>query len=254
MEQCSWPGCGIPVTYSGRGRPPKYCPDHAKASKQRSDKRRPDSGHARKRYPQCCLDAQAARVRTYGGGAHVKPASVRTCAQHQQWRAFYGRGRERFIAQQSEARAERNNPQLVEVKTSKAFRLTMGNPDDYIVTTRTVVRTSAGAKVGYDAELEAMARQWLASAPNGRERDDDVAIIETCPPDIGYWQEKCANGRRWHKSDAFRYPPEMNRGAGWCAKLIPLSGGIYSLSHFPHPINHRWIERWLRLNSRAGRQ
>lgn len=230
--ECSWEGCETAVIYSGRGRPPKYCPEHAKASKQRSDKRRPDSGHTRKRYPQCCLDAHAAGVRTYGASARVRSASVRTCQQHQQWRAFYGRGRHQFQAQQSEARAERNNPQLVEIKTSKAFRLTMGKPDDYIVPTQRVKWTDAKAKVGYDKELEEIARKWLASAPNGRERDD-ITITEPDPPDIGYWRKKCADGRRWHKSDAFRYPPEMNRGAGWCAKLIPLSGGIYSLSRFP---------------------
>jgi hypothetical protein len=149
------------------------------------DKRRPDSGHTRKRYPQCCVDAQAAGVRTYGaqtvryqlwdsklyqlytrvarvGGAHVRSASVRTCAQHQQWRAWYGRSRKRYLAQQSELRAEKNDPQLVEIKQSKAFRLTIGNPDDYVVPTRTVERTPAGVKVGYDARLERMAMEWLA--------------------------------------------------------------------------------------------
>jgi hypothetical protein len=63
---CSWDACETAVIYSGRGRPPKYCPKHAKASKRQSDKRRPDSGHDRKCYSQCCLDAQAAGVRTYG--------------------------------------------------------------------------------------------------------------------------------------------------------------------------------------------
>lgn len=95
-------------------------------------------------------------------GAHVKPANVRTCPQHTQWRAFYGRSRKRFLAQRSELRAEKNDPQLVEVKASKAFRLTMGDPDDYIVPTRRVERTPAGAKVGYDGALERQAREWLA--------------------------------------------------------------------------------------------
>jgi hypothetical protein len=222
MERCSWAGCGIPVTYSGRGRPPKYCPDHAKASKQRSDKARPGSGHARKRYPQCCLDAQAARVR------------VRTCAQHQQWRAFYGRSRKGYQTQSSELRAEDNDPSwLGEIWQSQAYRITVNHPDDYLVpdpgmeievpaeTCKWCGAWLPPAKSGYDAELETMTRRYLALAPNGKERDDDVTIIEPDPPDIGYWQKKCADGRRRHKSDAFRYPPEMNRGAGWCAKLIP---------------------------------
>jgi hypothetical protein len=38
MERCSWKGCETALIYSGRGRPPKYCPEHAKAIKQRSDK------------------------------------------------------------------------------------------------------------------------------------------------------------------------------------------------------------------------
>jgi hypothetical protein len=185
VNNCQWAGCRTPIAYSGRGRPPKYCPDHARASKQRADKARPDYGKTRKRYPQCCLDAQAAKVRAYGaqtvryqdwdsrryelytvvarvGGAHVKSANVRVCAQHQQWRAFYARSRKRFLAQQSEARAEKNDPQLVELKRSKAFRLTMNHPDDYIVPTQRVERTPAGAKVGYDAELERKTMAWLA--------------------------------------------------------------------------------------------
>ncbi len=48
MERCSWDDYGTSLTYSGRGRPPKYCPEHAKASKKRSDKRRPDAGHTRR--------------------------------------------------------------------------------------------------------------------------------------------------------------------------------------------------------------
>jgi len=162
MDTCQWAGCGIPIAYSGRGQPPKYCPEHAKASKRRADKARPDYGKTRKRYPQCCLDAQAARVRTYGRGARVRSANVRACMQHQQWRAFYARSRKRFLAQQSEQRAEKNDSQLVKIKRSKAFRLTMKDPDDYIVPTRRVERTPAGAKVGYDAELERLARDWLA--------------------------------------------------------------------------------------------
>jgi hypothetical protein len=243
MSICNWPGCLVPLVYGGRGRPPEYCPEHAAASKQALDKARPGGGRTRKRYDGCCLDAQAAKVRAYGtrtiryqdwregplyepytavvrvGSAHVKSANVRVCAQHQQYRAWYGRSRKRSLAQASERRAERNDPALTEVKTSGRFRLTMGRPDDFIVPTRRAELTPAGAKVGYDAKLEAMAREWLAWAPNGQKRHDVVTIAEPEPLyDIGYWRDKCADGRRWHKTEAFRYSPEMNRGAGWCAK------------------------------------
>lgn len=157
-------------------------------------------------------------MRACKGGAQVKAANVRTCAQHQQYRAWYGRTRRRLLAQQSEARAERNDPQLTEVKTSKAFRLTMNNPDDFIVPTQRAERTPAGAKVGYDAKLEAMARQYLAFAPDLRRPADRIVAEPEPLYNIGYWREKCAEGRRWHKREVFGYPPEMNRGAGWCAK------------------------------------
>lgn len=240
MDLCKWPGCLVPLVYSGRGRPPEYCPEHAKASRKRTDKARPDR-RTRKHYDGCCLDAQAAKVRAYGvrviryqdwdsrlyelytvvarvGSALVKAASVRVCGQHQQYRAWYGRSRKRDLAQASERRAERNDPGLTEVKTSGGFRLTMGHPDDFIVPTRRAELTPAGVKVGYDARLEAMAREWLAWAPNVHERHDGLAITEAEPLyDLGYWRDKCADGRRRHKTEGFRYSPEMNRGAGWCA-------------------------------------
>ena len=74
MNYCGWAGCGIPLAYKGRGRPPEYCPEHAAESKRRADNARPDYGRIRKRYPQCCLDAKAAGVRAYGSETISYPA------------------------------------------------------------------------------------------------------------------------------------------------------------------------------------
>ena len=148
------------------------------------------------------------------GSAHIKAANVRVCSQCQQWRAADRRNRLRYKARQSEARAEKNDPQLTEVKLSGKFRLTMGKPDDYIVTTRRAELTPACAKVGYDAGIEAKARRYLALAPDTEKRpwfQPEIADPEL-PADLGYWRDKCAEGRRWHKAEAFEYPPEMNRG------------------------------------------
>lgn len=153
------------------------------------------------------------------GSAHIKAANVRVCMQMSQWRAGDYRARMRHQARKSEARAEKNDPQLTEVKLSGKFRLTMGRPDDYIVTTRRAELTKAGAKLGYDAKLEAEARRYLALAPDRRERPWFEPRIDDPDPDplIGRWRDRCAEGRRWHKTEAFRYPAEMNRGGGWCA-------------------------------------
>jgi hypothetical protein len=70
---CTWPGCNALLTFCGRGRPPKYCPDHAKASKVKSDRARPHGGHTSRVYPQCCKDARKENER------------VRVCPQHREW-------------------------------------------------------------------------------------------------------------------------------------------------------------------------
>jgi hypothetical protein len=262
LDQCKWPGCLVPLVYGGRGRPPEYCAEHAQASKRALDKARPDYGRTRKRYDACCLDAQAAKVRAYGtqviryqdwaeepryelytavvrvGSAHVKTAKVRVCMQHSQWRAFYRLERLGDMADDSEARAEVNDPQLTEVKLSGRFRLRMGRPDDYLVPdpSMQIEVPSSGVgwdgiwkpavKSGYDAKLEAETRRHLALAPAEQKPWFEPTIAEPEPdPLIGYWRDKCAEGRRWHKTDRFRYAPEMNRGAGWCAKLIPIGRG-----------------------------
>ena len=197
MNYCGWAGCGIPLVYNGRGRPPKYCPEHAAESKRRADNARPDYGRIRKRYSQCCLDAKAAGVRTSGtktirvhncwnhylgkfytrvarvGSAHIKSANVRTCEQHRQWQTYYTLSRKRDLARQSEARAEKNDSELVEIKESGRFRLTMGNPDDYYVPDPRMVieQPSPGlgwfgipipaVKSGYDVEIERKTRDFL---------------------------------------------------------------------------------------------
>ena len=227
--RCNWNGCGISLVYSGRGRPPEYCPEHAKASRKRTDKGRPDR-RSRKQYPQCCLDAQAAKVRAYKGGARVKAANVRTCAQHQQWRAWYGRDRRGFLAERAEEIAEESNLQVVEYKLTGAFRLSMHHPDNYFIPDPPLgiewpsprlgwddIPIPA-VKSGYDAEVEAMTRRYLLLSPKRQAHaKSDTANEPAAPLDLGYWRDKCAERRRWHTSEAFRYPPEVNRGAGWCA-------------------------------------
>jgi len=273
MNYCGWAGCGIPLTYKGRGRPPEYCPEHAEANTKRLNKARPGGGHERKSYPPCCLDAQAAKVRAYGmrviryqdwrkgplyelykrvvrvGSALVKAANVRVCGQHQQWRAFYRLGRGQFLAVEAELRAEDNSDQLAEIWASERFRITASNPDGYFTPDPSMqIEVPSGgvgwdgiplpsAKSGYDAQREAETRQYLALAPNGQSKvSADRGEANEPDPLIAYWRDRCAEGRRWHKEEAFRYPPEMNRGAGWCAKLIPIDRGTYPLSNPAEPI------------------
>jgi len=72
-------------------------------------------------------------------------------------------------------------------------------------------------------DLECAAGRLYARGDGGRRqrrgRDPAGPAVDPDQPlDIGYWRDKCAERRRWHKTEAFRYPPEMNRGGGWCAK------------------------------------
>jgi hypothetical protein len=72
--RCKWPGCLVPLVYSGRGRPPEYCPEHAAESKRLANKAWRD--RPAKAMPPCCRDARLANPRR------------RICPQHQQWRRF----------------------------------------------------------------------------------------------------------------------------------------------------------------------
>ena len=79
--------------------------------------------------------------------------------------------------------------------------------------------TRPGVKSGLDAKQEAETRRYLALAPDKEKPWYEPSIAEPEPPsDLGYWRDKCAEGRRWHKNKEFRYAPEMNRGGEWCAK------------------------------------
>ena len=147
------------------------------------------------------------------GSAHIKSANVRVCAQHKQWRAFYYRARVQALGIKSMLRGEANNPLLAEIHETGAFRTTVNHPDDYVIPDRPAELTSAGVTVGYDTKIETKTRRYLASAPNREKPARDTAITETDnDPSIGYWQQKCAEGRKWHKSERFSYPYEMNRG------------------------------------------
>lgn len=137
--------CGKQLDYGGRGRPPKYCPAHAKASKRRLDRARPNGGRIRKEYPKCCRDAQAAGVEAYGreaityqdwvtyrlvtqhwnvvyyeppiehalvSGAHVRKTKARTCAQHAQFTQQKRQSRMQALSEQAAIRDEKASLQV----------------------------------------------------------------------------------------------------------------------------------------------
>ena len=235
------------MPYGGRGRPPEYCPEHARANTRRLNKARPGGGHKRKSYPLCCLDAQAAKVRAYKGGRLVKTANVRVCEQHQQWRAWYRLD----MTEEADKRAEANDDDLAEVIRSHRFRLTFDHPDGYFIPDPEIqVEVPVddigwedipmpSAISGYDAKVERMTRRYLAAAPLMFVPAKVPGENEPLPPlGIGDWRDRCAEGRRWHKTEAFRYSPEMNRGGGWCAKLISYYEGYKPLSTFSPGADH----------------
>src|SRR6266566_697951 len=227
MTACQYPGCLVELPPRiGRGGRFKRCPEHAKARKREQDKARPKGGRIRKTYPQCCLDAQAAKVRAYKGGTAVKAANVRKCAQHRDWRIWYRLD----LAEEAEKSAEDNDDDLADIVWSQRFRITPNHPDNYLIPDpemQVEVPVEGigwddiplpSAISGYDVKAERMTRRYLALAPD---RQAKKAVAPNTPEpssDLGYWRDKCAEGRKWHKTDAFLYPPEMNRGAGWCAK------------------------------------
>jgi hypothetical protein len=76
MNNCQWAGYNVPIQQAGRGRPRKYCDDHAAESKRQSNKAWRDKPTEDVHIPPCCLDARMANPRR------------RICEQHQQWRRF----------------------------------------------------------------------------------------------------------------------------------------------------------------------
>lgn len=87
MGTCEWAGCSVLIHENRRGRPKKFCAEHAKASKRKRDsianfKRR--TAGVGKRIPPCCRDARIANPR------------CRICAQHRQWNQWLKDQRKRW--------------------------------------------------------------------------------------------------------------------------------------------------------------
>lgn len=119
--QCQYPDCTVTVQSSGKGRPRKYCPDHAQTVKRQRDR-----GRLRgKRVQQfatllcydCCADAKRVNPR------------VRSCEQHKQWRAFLRQGRTTIMADRTAGDA--NAADLAGLVQSGAFRVSK-DPDAWI--------------------------------------------------------------------------------------------------------------------------
>ena len=167
-RECTWTECHEKLTYCGRGRPPKYCAEHAAESKRELDRARPKGGHERKRYPQCCLDARTAEVDRW------------VCRQHQQWAAFRRIDVYHAIQRRLEngdglsAEIEMPNGEIwvEQVKNyidddngkevNAGFRLSWRSPDEYRTWEEKAIYTEEGTWFGYRAKLEGMARQVLA--------------------------------------------------------------------------------------------
>jgi hypothetical protein len=77
MGTCLWAGCEVPVPQPKRGRPRKYCPEHAREAKRQQDNAR-WTRKADGSMPHCCQDWALSGPRR------------KVCPQHQQWRLFAG--------------------------------------------------------------------------------------------------------------------------------------------------------------------
>lgn len=199
---CQWKDCKAFFEYSGRGRRPKYCDEHKKASKQQSDKSRPKGGHARKVYPQCCIDSQEAGVKATGSQSIVIPFwdavsdgharitdpignipvtvrdarivvdNARVCQQHKTAARMEKRSKARSMIKHHEAIAERNVPDLAEVKVSLKFRLSFNPPDDLMVrdprlnleSEPDLERGLPASYSGYSPKLERQAREFMKAS------------------------------------------------------------------------------------------
>ena len=75
MGTCLWAGCGVPVSQPKRGRPRKYCPEHAREAKRQQDNARWTRGIDGS-MPPCCQDWALSGPRR------------KVCPQHKQWRLF----------------------------------------------------------------------------------------------------------------------------------------------------------------------
>src|SRR5215467_13946433 len=88
---CEYPDCTVATGRpSGKGRPRKYCPEHARTVKRERDRNR-IRGTRLQQFAtllmrDCCADAKRANPR------------VRTCPQHRQWNTFLRQSRAALAA------------------------------------------------------------------------------------------------------------------------------------------------------------
>jgi hypothetical protein len=148
LRTCAYPGCPATVdTLGGRGRPPKYCPEHrGKAASKRAVRLARLAGDA------CCADAKRVNPR------------ARKCEQHKQWARFAYDSRKR----RGTARDARNYADMLEAwgvdASERNFRI--ASNDTYLIESRE------------DREQHKLADEFIAAndkTPYGGEKIPEVS-------------------------------------------------------------------------------
>jgi hypothetical protein len=125
-SKCEWPGCPVTIEQPKRGRPRKFCAEHAQASAAASKRLYKSRDYKKNlakavdsRLPECCQDCQ-----------RMHPKRNR-CDQHKQWAQFV---RDRGKAWRSPRRHSKHDSpeeaQFWEVINNGGFRIT-SNPDNW---------------------------------------------------------------------------------------------------------------------------
>lgn len=227
---CQHPGCLTELPpRKGRGRQTERCPEHVKARKAEQNKAKYERDKARilsekpetiyeERIPQCCLDWRKA------GRPNRK-----TCPQHKTWRAFIRQSRDfyRTSIRLNGYSTGQDYDTVVSLITSNRGVRVHADPDSWKPVTREDKAQDKALAEWIDKGMQDAAEMKEIYANQAARRLSHVgqhdappfAATAPPPPDIAYWQKVCADRRRWHKSAAFRYPPEMNRGGDWVAGI-----------------------------------
>ncbi len=143
MDTCQWADCGIRIERNRRGRPRKYCDDHATVSTAARKKAWiPKPGQM----PQCCRDWQASAP------------GRRVCPQHRQWRQFCNdTGRVSWRPDEFVSLLETYGCDV----ESRNFR-TATNPDSFDARTPTLAfDRESRTKIGTDKTMERIADELL---------------------------------------------------------------------------------------------
>ncbi len=234
MATCGYPGCleELPPRV-GRGRSAEFCQKHAKERKRDQDKAaykrrkaarinsdKPETIYE-ERIPQCCLDWRKAGR-----------SNRRTCPQHKTWNAFIRYSRDFYrtsIRLNGESTGQDLDTIISLFATNRGARVS-ADPDSWKPITREDKAQDKALADWIDAgSLDAAETQEIyaneaakrrypppaSTVPDGTAATAYIATLPYPPPDLTSWRDRCAEGRRWHKTDAFLYPPEMNRGGDW---------------------------------------